>query len=570
MTIDRKRAARTLRRIAELLEVQGENPFRVRAFGNAARAVERLEGDLENAVRSGAIQKLRGVGKGTAGVLEELVEGREPAILSDLLQRTPPGVVELLEVRGLGPKRVRTLWQELGVTSPGELQYACLENRLVKLPGFGPATQTRLLEAVSFLLEARGRWLVDAAWSRAAEIVATVEDVPGCREVRIAGELRRGCETIGRIEIVASATEPERFLDELGRVIALEPDGDASWWRVGSANGSSVRLRVVAPGSFGAALLFSTGSAAHLEELEHRAASGGMTLGRDGLRSAGRPVAGATEEEIYERLGLVWIPPELREGEGEIERAASGALPRLVRLEDLRGALHNHTTDSDGIGTVEEMAAAASERGWAFLGLADHSPAAHYANGLDGPRLREQWERIDAWNAEHPELLLLKGLEADILPDGTLDIPEGTEEGLDYVVASVHGAFRLPAETQTERILTAVRHPACRVLGHPTGRLLLARPPYQVDMDRILAECAERGVIVEINANPHRLDLDWRMTRRALELGVRIAIDPDAHAPAGLDDVRWGVTVARKAGARPEDIVTTRRDAGLAVPGGSA
>ncbi len=563
MRVDRKRAASTLRKIAELLEVQGENPFRVRAFSNAARAVERLEGDLEDTVRSGEIRKLRGIGKGTAGVLEELVEGAEPAILADLVERTPPGVAELLEVRGLGPKRVRALWQELGVTGPGELQYACLENRLVKLPGFGPAIQGKLLEATAFLLEARGRWLVDAAWSRAEEVLRTLEGAPSCRTVQIAGELRRGCETLARIDVVASTSDAERLVAELAGALELKREESSRWWRVEGRDGPPVRLLLVEPSSWGAELLFATGSEGHLRELADRASSGGLKLDQRGLHSGNQCVAGADEEEIYRRLGCSWIPPELREGEDEIERAARGGLPRLVRLEDLRGALHNHTRDSDGTASVEEMAAAAVERGWAFLGLADHSPAAHYANGLDGPRLRAQWARIDAWNAAHPELRLLKGLEADILSDGGLDIPEGTEDGLDYVVASVHGGFRLPEEAQTERILAAVRNPACRVLGHPTGRLLLARPAYAVDMERILAECAERGVAVEINANPHRLDLDWRMTRRALELGVRIAINPDAHAVDGLDDVRWGVMVARKAGARPEDIVTTWEDAGF-------
>lgn len=562
MSVDRKRAAKALRRIAQLLEVHGENPFRIRAFASAARVVERLEGDLEAQVRSGEVQHLRGIGKGTAGVLAELVEGRQPAILAELMERTPPGVLDLLEVRGLGPKRVRTLWQELGVTTPGELQYACLENRLVELPGFGPATQGRLLEAAGFLLEASGRWLMDAAWSRARKVLQIVEGASTVLDVQPAGELRRGCEIVAGIELVVSAAG-ETTAAELARLVPLSRDETPGWWRVEGETGPPVRLLIADPAVFGAELLYATGSEAHLGELERRAAAGGLQLSRLGLRSEGEGVAGAGEEEIYARLGCAWIPPELREGEGEIERAASGGLPRLVRLEDLRGALHNHTTYSDGTASVEEMAAAAMARGWSYLGLADHSPAAHYANGLDARRLRDQWERIEAWNERHPEMRLLKGIEADILSDGRLDMPEGTEEGLDYVVASVHGGFRLSKEAQTERILSAVRYPACRVLGHPTGRLLLARPPYEVDLERILAECAGRGVMVEINANAHRLDLDWRMTRRALELGVRIIINPDAHAVDGLDDVRWGITVARKAGARPGDIVNTLDNAGL-------
>jgi DNA polymerase (family 10) len=258
---------------------------------------------------------------------------------------------------------------------------------------------------------------------------------------------------------------------------------------------------------------------------------------------------------VYEALGCQWVPPELREGEDEVQRAAAGTLPELVVLEDLLGVLHNHTTDSDGAATVEDMAAAARSHGWSFFGVADHSPVASYANGVSAERLRDQWRRIDDLNASLKGFRIVKGLEADILTDGSLDIPEGCEEGLEYVVASVHSAFRLAQGLQTERLVRAVSNPACRVLGHPTGRLLLARPGYTVDLDQVLEACAEHGVAVEINASPYRLDLDWRWARRALDLGLKLAINPDAHSTAGFDDVRWGVSVARKAGATAADLV---------------
>jgi DNA polymerase (family 10) len=278
-------------------------------------------------------------------------------------------------------------------------------------------------------------------------------------------------------------------------------------------------------------------------------------LDEDGLWRGNARVECADEHKIYEALGCQWVEPELREGHGEVDLAAAGELPELVVLEDLHGVLHNHTTDSDGAATLEEMAAAARGHGWSFFGVADHSPVASYANGVSAERLRDQWRRIDEFNGPLSGFRIVKGIEADILTDGSLDIPEGCEEGLEYVVASVHSAFRLTEGAQTERLVRAVSHPACRVLGHPTGRLLLARPGYAVDLERVLEACAEHGVAVEINASPYRLDLDWRWARRALDLGLKLAINPDAHATGGLDDVRWGVAVARKAGATKTDLI---------------
>ncbi len=560
MTMDRKDAARALRSVAALLELHGENPHRVRAFANAARSIERLEGDLEELVTSGRILEVKGVGRGTAAFLRELLEGRTPALLQDLMERTPEGVRELLRVRGLGPKRVRALWRELGIQSPGELEYACLENRLVELPGFGPASQASVLEAVRFLLRARERWLVDEAWSEAEGLVRELGAGGGVDRVVVAGELRRGSETVGSLELVlVGGGTAGAVLEGCGLKPVL---AGGALWEGRTEGGLPVRVTVAPPSAAGAALVAATGSGAHLEALERRAASGGLRLAADGLFSGDERVAGEDEEGIYDRLGLQWVPPELREGEGELERAAAGGLPELVTAEDIRGALHNHTSDSDGTATVEEMARAALELGWSWLGIADHSPAAHYANGLDAERLGSQAARIAAWNAggEGRRLRVFSGLEADILPDGTLDVPEGCGECLDHVVASVHSAFHLDREAQTRRILAAVRDPRCRVLGHPTGRLLLARPGYALDLEAVLQACAEHGVAVEINANPHRLDLDWRNARRALELGVKLVIDPDAHATGGLADLRWGLAVARKAGAARGDLLNTLDD----------
>ena len=554
-TLDRRTAARTLREIAALLEVGGENVHRVRAFSNAARAVEQVEGDLDEMVAGGEITQIRGIGRGTATVLEELAAGQRPAVLDGLTGRIPAGVREMLGISGLGPKKVRSLWQELGLVSVGELEYACRENRLVELKGFGGKTQGRLLGAIEFSNRARERRLVHEAWDAAAELEAELRDLEGIERVDVAGELRRRCETVGGVELVVTAVNGAAVGTMLeGRLQGLR-NVEADLWEGATNDGFPLRIRVAAPPQAAAALLWATGSPSHLQILARRAEAMCLRLREDGLWLGPSRVDGAGEMGLYEALGCAWVPPELREDGSEVEAAAGGSLPELVTLDALRGALHNHTTDSDGAATVEEMAATARKLGWSYLGIADHSPVARYANGVDAERLRDQWRRIDEINRTSSGFRVVKGLEADILVDGTLDIPEGCEEGLEYVVASVHSGFRLAREEQTKRLIRAVSHPACRVLGHPTGRLLLARPGYPVDLERVLETCARHGVAVEINASPFRLDLEWRWARRAIELGVQLVVNPDAHAPGALADVRWGVAVARKAGATTADLI---------------
>jgi len=546
--MDRKSAAKTLREIGRLLEVAGENPHRVRAFAGASRAVETAAGDLRELVGSGKILDLKGVGKGTAAVLEELAQGRRPQALIDAEDRVPPGVREIMGLPGLGPKKVRSLWQDLGVESIGELEYACRENRLVDLKGFGPATQAAILEAAIFRNRAGESRLLHEAWAEAEVIRGRLVGLSGVVSVEVAGELRRCCETIGELTFVGVLDTPgdaERVARSLGEAERVT-DG---LWLCRRADGLEVRLWFSPPGCAGEALIRATGSETFTAALSARASA---AHGDDAI------LAGDDEAVVFDELGLQWIPPELREDQRWMDVAAVAAIPDLVEPTDLRGVLHNHTTDSDGVASLEEMAEAAGQRGWTFFGVADHSPAAFYANGVDGPRLRGQWARADAWNAANPGLRIVKGLEADILSDGRLDIPDGCEPGLDYVVASVHSSFRLTEEAQTERIVTAVRHPACRILGHPTGRLLLARPGYAVDLERVLDACAAAGVAVEINASPYRLDLDGRWARRALDKGLKLVINPDAHSIEGLDHVRWGVAVARRAGATAEDIVNCR------------
>ena len=554
MTVDRKTVSRVLRTISELTEIAGGNPHRARAFANAARSVERIDGDLAELVASGDILSVPGIGKGTAAVLAELMAGRVPEVLVELEREVPPGVRELLDVAGLGPKRARTLWQDLGIASIGELEYACRENRLIELPGFGVASQQRLLDAVRFQQSTRERRLVNQAWEAATGFAQRLSSDPAVERVEVAGELRRGCETSSTLELVAVG-DPGAVGDAIGEILeSVEPEGDGRW--VGIFSGTvPVRVWTTPPRQAAWTLIEATGSEAHVEALRRRVAELGLALDGRVLRSGTDELPLVDERSVYDALGCQWVPPELREGVTEVDDAARCRLPSLVTLADLWGALHNHTTDSDGVASLAEMAAAAAGLGWRNLGIADHSPAAHYANGLSADRLRAQWQAIDELNARGGPTRVVKGIEADILPDGRLDVPDGCEAGLEYVVASVHSSFRQSREAQTERILAAIRHPACRVLGHPTGRLLLARPGYEVDLERVLEACAEHGVAAEINASPYRLDLDSRWARRAIELGVLLVINPDAHDTDGLADVRWGVAVARRAGAEPRHVL---------------
>lgn len=555
MSLDRKTAARALKEAAALLEIQGENVHRIRALANASRIVERIDGDLEALVESGEILQIKGVGKGTAAFLEQLAAGERPEILVEVERAVPAGVREMLGIPGLGPKKVRALWRDLGLASIGELEYACRENRLVELPGFGAKTQDKLIEAIRYSRIAEKRRLLNEAWTDATDFASSLHEVDGVERVVIGGELRRYCETVGSLDVVVVADDPVAAGEAVGaHAKGVKRAGPGRLYAT-PADGLPASIRVVSSAGSAVAMLWSTGSDDHLGDLAARAEARGLRLDESGLWSGDSRVECADEVAIYEALGCQWVTPELREGQDEVEQAAAGTLRELVVLEDVIGVLHNHTTDSDGAATLEEMADAARARGWSFFGVADHSPVASYANGVSAERLRDQWRRIDEFNASSPGFRIVKGLEADILTDGTLDIPEGCEGGLEYVVASVHSAFRLAEDVQTERLVRAVSHPACRVLGHPTGRLLLARPGYAVDLDRVLEACAEHGVAVEINASPYRLDLDWRWARRALDLGLKLAVNPDAHSTAGLDDVQWGVAVARKAGATAADLV---------------
>lgn len=562
----RAAAVLVLQEIGRLLELQGENPFKVRAFQAAARALERLDGELDHLLRSGRLARTQGLGPATMRVVEELVRTGSSSLYRELRERTPDGLIQLLSVPGLGARRIHQLHQELGVASLDDLETALATGRVARLAGFGERTAEKLWEGVAFRRTVAGRRRRPEALDAALPLLEMVRAQRGVARAELTGALRRRLETVDGVDLVAVPASGVDVDPVLTSFLGLP--GTTGGERLGPnagrarlADGLEVRLQCLAPEAFAAGWLHGTGSPSHLAALRERARSRGLRLHEDGLRRGRRRLEAAEEADIYAALGLAFVPPELREGRGEVEAAAASKLPRLVELSDLRGCFHCHTVYSDGRAPVAVMAAAALARGWRYLGLADHSQAARYVNGLSPDAIRRQHEEVDAWNEERGhEIWLFKGIEADILSDGRLDYAEFGDEILgsfDYVVGSVHGRFGQDEREMTRRVLRALENPFLTFLGHPTGRLLLAREGYRIDMDAVIDAAGERGVGIEINSNPRRLDLDWRHWPRAREKGIRCAVNPDAHSTGGLDDVRWGVDVARKGWLTKEDVVNT-------------
>ena len=519
--MDKKAIGLDLERIAVLMEVRGENPFKIRAFVRAARLIPTLT-DFEERLAAGTLTGIRGIGESLAGVVTALASGGSHPILDELTTALPPGIADLLQVPGLGPRKAKALLDELKVGSLEELKYAIYENRLLDLPGFGPRTQEKLKTELERMESRRGRLLLDAAVAAARSIL---DAVPGLQET---GGLRRRLPVVEALEFLAPpGLTAERLEGGLGW--PFERD-DATLSAVHPDSGAPVRIRLC-PVDPALELFLSTGSQAHVEQVRSRGPF---------------PASPESEEALYASVGLPWIPPEMREGRGEVDLARSGRLGEVVDGADLGGCFHNHTAASDGASTLEEMRGAAAARGWRFLGIADHSRSAKYARGLEPERLAEQGAAIRALNAAQPGFRLFHGVESDLHPDGTLDYPDAVLAGLDYVVGSVHSHFNLTREEGTARLLRALAHPSFRILGHPTGRLLQGRDGCDLDMEAVLSAAAGHRKAVEINANPHRLDLDWTLVPRAQDLGVVLCINPDAHEAGHLDDVRWGLLAARK------------------------
>lgn len=547
--------------IADLLELQDANPFRVRAYRNAARLISELKLDLAAAVTAGKpLPKLPGVGADLAAKIEELARTGRLAALERLRRQVPAGVTELLRLPGLGPKRVRALYERLHVHTPEQLLRAARDGRIRELPGFGAKTESRIAEAVAARLAAGKRFKLAVAAQYAAQLIDYLRGAPALEEIVAAGSLRRAKETVGDIDLLATAPDGApvvqhftRHPDAVQVLAAGETRGS-----IMLASGLQADLRVVPPASFGAALLYFTGSKAHNIRLRNLALARGLKLNEYGLFKGRQAIAAATEEEIYAALGLPWIAPELREDRGEIEAAKQNALPRLVERADLAGDFHVHTKWSDGTATIEDMARAARERGLRYIAIAEHSRRLTVAHGLDAVRLAKQRDEIDDVNARLDGIAVLAGIEVDVLEDGSLDLPDSALARLDLVIAAVHSKFNLPRARQTARVLAALDNPYVKILAHPLGRLIDRRDPYDIDMLAVIRKCKARGVALEVNAHPDRLDLTDTYCRMAKDEGARVAIDSDAHAVHEFDNLAHGVGQARRGWIERGDVLNTR------------
>ncbi len=552
--------------MATLLEIKGENPFKARAHENAARALEGSPLELGPLVASGGHRALPGIGALIAAKIEELARTGRVEAYESLKASLPDTILELAEVPGLGPKKIHALHSALGVASLDSLEEAARAGRVASLPGFGEKTAAKILDGLAFIRKTASQHLLGGARAEAEALVAALRAAAGAgdragglRDLSIAGSLRRFKETVKDLDLVGSAEDPVLVMAAFvslpiaTRVVNHGPTKST----ILLPSGIQADLRLVAPVEFPYALLHFTGSAEHNVAMRARAKDRGLKLNEYGLWRGDERIDAHSEAEIFAALGLAEIPPELREAMGELEEAASGSFPRLVAASDFKGVLHCHSTWSDGRNTVEEMALAARAAGYEYLGISDHSRTAAYAGGLTPDRVRAQWAEIDALNARLAPFRIFKGIESDILGDGALDYDEDLLAGFDFVVVSVHSRMTMSEPEMTERICRAVSNPATTILGHPTGRRLLAREAYAVDMARVVETAIARGVVVELNCNPERMDIDWRLLRAALPAGLTTSVNPDAHAIDQFADLEAGAGVARKGRAEPRHVLNT-------------
>ena len=555
--IDKHEVAAILGEIGELLELKGENPFKTRAYHNAARAIEGVDREIEDLVKTGDLREIQGIGEKIAEKIETLVRSGKLPYYEELKSSVPSGLVDMLRIPGLGPKRAVALHQKLGVKSVRELEYACHENRLVDLPGFGEKSQAKILQGIEFVKRHAGSFLWSEAWKQAETLLARLREVPAVRQVEVGGSLRRRKEVVHDVDLLAASEHPEDVVKRFVKLPGVEhllAAGDTKG-SVVLTSGIQVDLRVVRPKEFPFALHYFTGSKAHNIAVRGLAQKKGYKLNEYGLWKGSKGIPCASEEELFAKLGLAWIPPEMREDTGEIAAAAKGEIPRLVDLDDLKGVFHTHSTWSDGSATIEQMARAAQKLGLSYLGLSDHSRSAAYAGGLPEEAIGKQHAEIDALNARLKNFRVLKGIECDILPDGKMDYPDKILARFDFVIGSVHSRFNMSEREMTARICRALANPHVSWIGHPTGRLLLAREGYPVDLHAIVDTAAKHGKFVELNAHPLRQDLDWQACRYAKKKGVPVSINPDAHSTGGIADIRYGIGTARRAWLTKEDVL---------------
>jgi DNA polymerase (family 10) len=558
---DKIAVARALRELGMLLEVQGENPFKVRAYENGARALEELPGGLDEVIAAGTLTDLPGIGKALSEKIEELARTGRLALLDRVRSELPAGVGDMLRIPDLGPKKVAALLAALAIGSVAELERACQDGRVREVKGFGEKTEKKILEGIQRMRTASARVRLSDAREVGAGLVRALEATGLAERVELAGSARRWKETVGDLDLVASSISPGPLSDAFAALPGVESvvaKGETKT-TVRLEGGLSVDLRVVPPAQFASLLHHMTGSKEHAVRLRGLARDLGFTLSEWGMErlDGGGAVPLRTEEDVYRALGLAPVPPELRQDTGEIEAAREGRLPAdLVTLEDLKGMVHVHTTWSDGRASLEEMARAAEAMGMTYLTVTDHSRSAAYAGGLDVDRLKAQWEEI-AKVQEKVKIRLLRGSEADILETGSLDWPDDVLEGLDVIVASVHSRMKMDAEQMTRRIVRMLELPVFKIWGHPTGRLLLEREPYGLDMEKVLDVAAASRVAIEVNGDPHRLDFEPRHLRLAKERGIPVVLSTDAHSVAGLQNLPYAVMTARRGWVTRGEVLNT-------------
>jgi DNA polymerase (family 10) len=557
MKLDKHQIAEALAEMAEIFEIKGENPFKVRAYQNAARIIDGISEDLEELIRKKELVNIKGIGAHLADHIEELAKTGKLKEYEKLVKSIPQGLLEILRIQGVGPKKAKVLWEELSIKSVGELEYACKENRLLALPGFGEKMQEKILQGIDYLRRFENLHLVSKAQAAADEILKAIRKDKGVIKSEVAGSIRRRKELIRDIDILVATSRSGPVMDlfvSLPQVENVTAKGETKS-SVLLKSGISADLRTVSDKEFPFALHYFTGSKEHNIAMRTLAKKEGIKMNEYGLFKGAKFIPCKDEAEIFEKLGLSFIPPELRENQGEIEAAAKGKLPKLVEEKDIKGIMHCHSDWSDGTAAIEAMALAAKKLGYTYIGIADHSKSAQYAGGLTEKEVKEQQREIDSLNRKLRGFTILKGIEVDILQDGSLDYSEKVLESFDFVIASIHSRFNMTEKEMTARIIKAVKNPYTSILGHPTGRLLLAREGYQVNMKEVLDAAAEYGTAVEINCHPQRLDLDWRHGKYAKSKGVKVVICPDAHSPEGLLDMAYGVGIARKGWFEKDDVL---------------
>lgn len=562
--MDKKRVAEILEEMGTILDLQGANPFRSRAFHNGAIIVGGLADDLAEIVRAKTLTEIDGIGKGLAQIIEDLVTTGKSDEYEALKRSIPPGLLDIMRIPGLGPKRIKLLHERLGIESVEDLKNAAEQHRLSDVEGFGEKMEQNILRRIERLKKSSDRHLLSTALTAATDVVEQLKRLPSVPQCEIAGSLRRRKETIGDIDIVVAAAEKDRpgimeSFVKLGESRVARGDTKSS---IVLKAGINCDLRIVTESEFPFAMNYFTGSKEHNVEMRSLARKKGWSLNEygfspveEGSRKKG-PIC-KDEAELYEFLGLRYIPPELRENMGEFDAARENRLPDLVEETDLQGTFHCHTDYSDGANTLEEMSEAVRKRGWKYWGVADHSRAAAYAGGMTVEKAKAQLKAIDALNKKLSGVRIFKGIECDIMADGSLDYQDRVLAQYEYVIASIHGKFNMTEEEATKRLIKALKNKYVTMLGHPTGRVLLSRDGYPVNMAQVIQAAADYGKAIEINAHPYRLDLDWRLVRLAREKGVLIAINPDAHNVDGLNDVRYGIGVARKGWLEKKDVLNT-------------